>query len=596
MPSDAPFATLGRVSLSTRIGSAIRDQYSWLSGYSARLFTDDLVAAVVVTILLVPQSLAYALLAGLPPQVGIYASIAPLLAYALLGSSNQLSVGPTAVISLMTAAAIATLPEEGRVVGAAAIALIAGAILIGAGLLRAGFLMNFVSRPVVSAYITGAALLIIISQLRHIVGIDGGGRTAFAMLRNIGAQAGQVHALTIVVGVVSLAAFWLARNTVAYRLVKAGVRSRRARMASRVVPILIILVALGLSAALGLAERGLATVGPVPAGLPPLSFPMADMAFFDMLLVPAAVIAIVAFVDSTSTAQELAARNREAVDANSELLGLGASNVAAGLTGGYAVNGSMSRSAVNAAAGARTPVSGLIVAALMCLTALFLTPFLRPLPLAVLAALIIVACLSLLDFKSIWRTWVYSRADGTTALATFLAVLLLGVQWGVLAGVVLAMALHIRGTVSPHMPLVGRFPGTEHYRDASRFVVETDTRVKTLRIDESLYYANARTLEDRVAEVVEESPNMTDLVLMCTAVNRIDASALDSLETINNRLKAAGVDLHFSDMQSRVRERLFRSSFLDRLTGRIFLSQHEAMEELVGVADFAFLDDHIDIH
>ena len=584
------------VSLPTRIGSAFRDQWSWVSGYSARLFTDDLVAAIVVTILLVPQSLAYALLAGLPPQVGIYASIAPLLAYALLGSSNQLSVGPTAVISLMTAAAVATLPEGERVVGAAAIALIAGAILLGAGVLRAGFLMNFVSRPVVSAYITGAALLIIISQLRHIVGIDGGGRTALAMLRSIGGQFSQVHGLTVIVGLLSLAAFWLARNTVAYRLVKAGVKSRRARMASRVVPILIILVALGLSGWLGLSERGLATVGPVPGGLPPLSFPMADMDFFEMLLVPAVVIAIVAFVDSTSTAQELAARRREAVDANRELLGLGASNVAAGLTGGYAVNGSMSRSAVNAAAGARTPISGLIVAALMCLTALFLTPFLSPLPLAVLAALIIIACLSLLDFASIWRTWVYSRADGMTALATFLSVLLLGVQWGVLVGVVLAMALHIRGTVSPHMPLVGRFPGTEHYRDASRFVVETDDRVKTLRIDESLYYANARTLEDRVAEVVGQSPDMTNLVLMCTAVNRIDASALDSLETINNRLKAAGVTLHFSDMQSRVRERLFRSSFLDRLTGRIFLSQHEAMEELVGVADFAYLDDHIDIH
>ena len=584
------------MSVASRITSAAKNQWGWAAGYSRRLFTDDLVAAIVVTILLVPQSLAYALLAGLPPQVGIYASIAPLIAYAVLGSSNQLNVGPTAVVSLMTAACIATLPDEQRIIGAAALALIVGVILLVAGLLRAGFLMNFVSRPVVSAYITGAALLIIISQLRHIIGVEGGGRTAFAMVSNLASQLSFAKPLTIGVGVASLVAFFLARNSVAYRLVKAGMSSRRARMASRIAPILIIFIALAISGVFDLGDRGLAIVGPIPGGLPPLSFPVTDLGFFESLFIPAAVIAIVAFVDSTSTAQELAARNREAVDADKELLGLGAANVAAGLTGGYAVNGSMSRSAVNAAAGGRTPISGLIVAALMTLTALFLTPYLRPLPLAVLAALIIIACLSLLDFKSIWRTWVYSRADGITALATFLAVLILGVQWGVLAGVVLAMALHIRSTVSPHMPLVGRFPGTEHYRDAERFVVETDDRVKTLRIDESLYYANARTLEDRVAEIVGQNEAMTDLVLMCPAVNRIDASALESLEIINARLKAADIRLHFSDMQSRVRERLYRSSFLDRLSGQIFLSQHEAMETLSGVADFSFLDDHIDMH
>ena len=239
---------------------------------------------------------------------------------------------------------------------------------------------------------------------------------------------------------------------------------------------------------------------------------------------------------------------------------------------------------------------GVMVAAMMALTALFLTPVLQALPLAVLAALIIVACFSLLDFKSLWRTWVYSRADGMTAIATFLAVLMLGVQWGVLAGVVLAMALHIRLTLKPHMALVGRFPGTEHYRDAERFNVETSDFVKTLRIDESLYYANARYLEDKVARVVQQSPDMTDLILMCTAVNRIDASALSSLEEINKRLKSTNIRLHFSDMQSRVKERLFRSTFLDQLTGQIFLSQHEAMEELEPEPDWNQLSDHVDIH
>ena len=543
--------------MSGRIQTALRAQYGWMTNYSPSIFSRDLVAAIVVTILLVPQSLAYALLAGLPPKVGIYASITPLLAYALLGSSRQLNVGPTAVISLMTANCIAELPEELRVVGAAALAVMVGVMLIGAGMLKAGFLMNFVSRPVVSAYITGAAFLIIISQLRHIFGVDGGGRTAFAMLSNLRDQFSALSYITVIVGVIALVGFFLARKSFAYRLIKAGLSSRRAKMASRMAPIVIIAIFILVSWVWTLEGQGLAVVGPVPGGLPPFKIPMVEESLLRALLIPAAVIAIVAFVDSTSTAQELAARKRESVNANRELFGLGAANLAAGFSSGYAVNGSMSRSAVNATAGGETPLSGIIVAALMAVTAMFLTPLLAPLPLSVLAALIIIACLSLLDFKSIWRTWVYSRLDGLTAVATFLSVLLLGVQYGVLVGVVLAMALHIRTTVNPHMPLVGRFPGTEHYRDASRFVVETNDQVKTLRIDESLYYANARTLEDRVAEIVSETPELTDLILMCTAVNRIDASALNSLETINNRLRSANIRLHFSDMQSRVRERLF---------------------------------------
>lgn len=582
--------------MSGRIKSALNAQYGWMTHYSSSTFSRDLVAAIVVTILLVPQSLAYALLAGLPPKVGIYASITPLVAYALIGSSRQLNVGPTAVISLMTANCIAELPEELRIVGAAAIAVIVGIMLIAAGMLKAGFLMNFVARPVVSAYITGAALLIIISQLRHIFGVDGGGRTAFAMIGNLRDQIGQASLITLLIGGAALLCFFLARNSFAYQLVKAGLSSNRARMVARMAPIVIIAAFILISWLGGLDARGLAVVNRVPGGLPPIAVPMIDQDLIQTLLIPAAVIAIVAFVDSTSTAQELAARQRASINANRELFGLGAANLAAGFSAGYAVNGSMSRSAVNAAAGGETPLSSLIVAALMALTAMFFTPVLTPLPLSVLAALIIIACLSLLDFKAIWRTWVYSRLDGLTAVATFLSVLLLGVQYGVLVGVVLAMALHIRTTVNPHMPLVGRFPGTEHYRDASRFVVETDDQVKTLRIDESLYYANARTLEDRVAQIVSETPKLTDLILMCTAVNRIDASALSSLETINNRLKSANVRLHFSDMQSRVRERLFRSSFLDRLSGQIFLSQHEAMETLSPGPDWSFLDDHIDIH
>ena len=565
--------------------------------YNGSIFTEDLVAAIIVTILLVPQSLAYALLAGLPPQVGIYVSIFPLLAYALLGSSKYLNVGPTAVISIMTAASISILPESERLISAAALGVMTGSILLVAWLFKAGFIMNFVSRPVVSAYITGAAILIIISQLKHIFGVNIHSSTALSMLSELLKNMYNINEYSMLIGICAIFLLIIINRYLAYSLIRLRIKSRRAKLVGRIAPILIVAIFIMLSSFYNFSNTfDLNVVGEIPKGLPPFSIPVLPYSSLQSLAMPAVVIAIVAFVDSCSTAQELAARSRSRVDSNKELLSLGASNLVAGMTGGYPINGSMSRSAVNFNAGGKTRFVGLLVAMMMALTAVFLTPILKDLPLAVLAALIIVACFSLVDFKNLWETWVYSRADGITAIATFSSVLIFGVQWGVLVGVILAMALHINSTLLPHMPLVGRFPGTEHYRDSGRFNVETNEIIKTLRVDESLYYANARYLEDRVAQVVEESPDLKDLVLMCTAVNRIDASALSSLEEINKRLKSAEIRLHFSDMQSRVKERLFRSNFLDKLSGQIFLSQHEAMEELEPEPDWNVLSDHIDIH
>ena len=565
--------------------------------YNGSIFTEDLVAAIIVTILLVPQSLAYALLAGLPPQVGIYVSIFPLLAYALLGSSKYLNVGPTAVISIMTAASISILPESERLISAAALGVMTGSILLVAWLFKAGFIMNFVSRPVVSAYITGAAILIIISQLKHIFGVNIYSSTALSMLSELLKNMYNINEYSMLIGICAISLLIIINRYLAYSLIRLRIKSRRAKLVGRIAPILIVAIFIMFSSFYNFSNTfDLNVVGEIPKGLPPFSIPVLPYSSLQSLAMPAVVIAIVAFVDSCSTAQELAARSRSRVDSNKELLSLGASNLVAGMTGGYPINGSMSRSAVNFNAGGKTRFVGLLVAMMMALTAVFLTPILKDLPLAVLAALIIVACFSLVDFKNLWETWVYSRADGITAIATFSSVLIFGVQWGVLVGVILAMSLHINSTLLPYMPLVGRFPGTEHYRDSGRFNVETNEIVKTLRIDESLYYANARYLEDRVAQVVENSPDLKELILMCTAVNRIDASALSSLEEINKRLRSAEIRLHFSDMQSRVKERLFRSDFLEKLSGQIFLSQHEAMVALGPEPDWNELSDHMDIH
>jgi len=584
--------------------SRLMRQWPWLKGYNGAAFTNDFVAAIIVTVLLVPQCLAYAMLADLPPVVGIYASIFPLLAYAAFGSSRFISVGPTAVISIMTAAAIAAIPAESRLVGAAFLAIMSGFILIIFGMFRGGYIMNFISRSVVGAYITGAALLIMISQIKHIFGVEASGTTAFAMIKNIYPGLSKINIAALIVGLTCLALFWLTRNFLAYGLIKSGLRSKRAKLIARTIPLLIVAVSIWVSYTAQLPQKyGLSVVGEIPTGLPRIGFPVFGEGNLDsyfsmikLLWLPALVLGLVAFVDSMSTAQTLAAKSRSRINADKEMLAMGASNIIAGLSAGYPVNGSMSRSVVNYSAGARTPVSGIIVAILMALSALFFTPVLQYLPIATLAALIIAACFSLFDFKGMWQTFKYSRGDGLTALATFLGVLVFGVQWGVLIGVVLAMALHIRTTLRPNLALVGRFPGTDHYRDADRFKVETFDEVKTLRIDESLYYANARYLEDKVAQVVQQNPKMTDLILMCPAVNRIDASALSSLKTINDRLRSADIRLHFSELHTKLKEGVAKSELAAELTGDIFFSQKEAMEALEPEPDWSQFSDHVDIH
>ncbi len=570
---------------------------NWARGYSAQIFTDDFVAAVIVTILLVPQALAYAILAGLPPQIGLYASVFPLVAYAFFGSSRHLAVGPTAMISLLTAVAIASMPEEIRVVSAAALAVMTGSLLLVFGFLRAGFIMNFVSRPVVSAYVTGSAILIIMSQVKHVLGVQGSGSTAFALARSTFSHMKDANQMALLIGLGTILFLVVTKRYLAFGFFKMGMKAKHARLLARLAPIIAVVVSIAISSGFDLANaKNLRVVGEIPEGLPFFSVPTLNWENYESLLVFAFVIALVSFVDSMSISQTFAARSRTRIDADTELIGLGASNIVAGFSGAHPVSGSFSRSAVNFSAGAKTPVASLLTAGFMAMTAVLFTPVLAALPLATLAAMIIAACFSLLNFDSLWKTWIYSRADGVTAVLTFLSVLVFGVQWGVLVGVVLAMALHIRVTLKPHMALVGRFPGTEHYRDSERFNVETNDYVKTLRIDESLYYANARYLEDKVARIASNSPEMTDLILMCPAVNHIDASALSSLEEINKRLKSAGVDLHFSELHSHVQERLHRSKFLDILTGDIFLSQHEAMEALEPEPDWAQYSDHIDIH
>lgn len=556
---------------------------TWLPCYNRAFLARDLLAAVIVTVMLIPQSLAYAMLAGLPPQMGLYASILPLVLYAVFGSSRTLSVGPVAITALMAAAALGQLFEPGSadmVGGAILLTAMTGLMLLVMGVCRLGFLANFLSHPVISGFITASGLVIVASQLGPVLGIQAGGQNLYEVAMALVRHRDELHGLTLAIGGGVLLALLAARRYLKPLLTGLGVGSRLADNLARIAPVLAVAVTTAVTWALGLDRAGVAVVGDVPSGLPELVMPAADLSLWRQLAISAVLISIVSFVESVSIAQTQAARRRERIDPDQELVGLGASNLVSGMSGGMPVAGSFSRSAVNVDAGAETPAAGALAALGVALATVFLTPAIALLPVATLAATIIVSVLSLIDLPALVRTWRYSRADFVAMLATISLTLGYSVEAGILAGVGLSIGLFLYRTSRPHSAVVGRVPGTEHFRNVRRHQVETRAHLAMLRVDESLYFANARFLEDRVLELVSSQPELTDIVLVCPAVNLIDASALESLEAINERLEAGGVRFHLSEVKGPVMDRLEGTRFLERLTGHIFLTSYQAWQAL----------------
>jgi SulP family sulfate permease len=566
----------------------------WLAQYDRQSLGRDLLAAVIVSVMLVPQALAYALLAGLPAQVGLYASMLPLVLYALFGTSSTLAVGPVAIISLMTASAIAgmsgaegtALSTPEMLAAALLLALISGAMLVAMGLLRLGALVNFISHPVISGFMTASGVLIIASQLGPMSGLRLSGGNLLEMGESWLSlpQGAGVHWPTLALGLGCWAALTLARRHLKQGLMALGMRESAAGMLCKTTPILAVilssLLAWGLRDPLDQGERGMALVGAVPSGLPDLSLPSLVSNDWSGLLVSALLISVVGFVESLALAQTLAARRRQRIDPDKELIALGLSNMGAGVSGGMPISGGLSRSVVNFDAGAATPLAGAFTAIGILLASLWLTDWLAWLPRATLAAIIIVATTSLIDLAAIRRTFRYSKGDGAALMITLVITLAQGVESGIIVGILVSLGLYLKRTSQPHSALVGRVPGSEHFRNVERHEVETDPELAILRIDESLYFANARYLEDTVLALMAERPSLKHLVLACQAVNLIDASALESLEVINERLSAAGVKLHLSEVKGPVMDRLKRSELPANLGGDIYLSTFDAWQAL----------------
>ncbi|CAM9945246.1 unnamed protein product [Phaeothamnion confervicola] len=555
----------------------------WGGNYNSGALTNDLIAAIVVTLMLIPQSLAYAMLAGLPPQVGLYASILPLVAYTIFGTSRTLAVGPVASGSLMTAVAVGNIAAQGSFdyyLAAISLAFISGLILVVMGFFRMGFLANFLSHPVISGFVIASGILIAAGQLKHILGVRGSGQNLIEISLGLIPQLGKISQPTLLVGVAVIGYLVLMRMHLKSLLLRLGVNPRVAGIILKSSPILAVVITTLVSWRYSLDAIGVRIVGSIASGLPPFTMPSFDPDLWRSLAGSALLISVIGFVESVSVAQTLAAKRRQRITPDQEMIALGTANIASALSGGFPVNGGFARSVVNFEAGAETPAAGAFTAIGITAATIFLTPLLFFLPQATLAATIIVAVLSLIDPGVIKRTWIYSKSDFAAMFATIMLTLLEGIVIGILSGVALSILIHLYRTSRPHWAIVGQVPGTEHFRNILRHTVVTSPFVLNLRVDESLYFPNARFLEDKVQTLVAENPGVRHVVLMCPAVNSIDASALESLEAINARLRDSDVKLHFSEIKGPVMDQLQRSHFLEELSGSVFLSQYDAFATL----------------
>ncbi|WP_030073114.1 SulP family inorganic anion transporter [Halomonas alkaliantarctica] len=555
---------------------------TWLPHYHKRLLGADVVAGLIVTAMVIPQSLAYALLAGLPAVVGLYASILPQLLYTLLGTSRTLAVGPVAIIALMTGAALSSVAMPGSpeyLQAALVLSLLSGGLLVAMGALKMGFFSNFLSHPVISGFLTASGILIAVSQLGSLMGVSSSGFTLIERIMTLLPNLSTVNPYTFAIGVGTLLFLVIVRRFGKQSLRAIGLSKTLADLITKAGPVFAVVITTLVTWHWQLADQGVAVVGTIPSGLPALSLPWGDASLWRALLIPALLISLVGFVESVSMGQMLAAKRRQRISPNQELIGLGAANLAAGFTSGMPVTGGLSRTVINYDAGAQTPAAGAFAALGIGIVTLTFTGWLYYLPIATLAATITVSILTLVDVPMLRQTWRYSRSDFAAMAVTILLTLVEGVEAGIIGGVSLSIALFLYRTSRPHSALVGRVPDTEHFRNTERHDVETVNNVALLRIDESLYFANARYLEDTVYNLVASYPELEHVVLICSAVNLIDASALESLDAINARLKDSDVKLHLSEVKGPVMDQLKKSDFLDALTGRVFLSTYAAWRE-----------------
>lgn len=555
---------------------------SWLRTYTRKDFGDDLFAGIITAILLVPQGIAYALLAGLPPQLGLYASILPPICYAILGTSRTLSVGPVSIAAIMIASALNS--PEIKLLGnseenAFVLSAMVGVILLFMSLLRMGNLVNFISHPVLTGFTSGASILIIFSQLPPLLGFKpvecGIDIQCFSNLFN------SPNTITIAIGLTALAMLISFGKPLTALFKKARVPTQMIIAVSKCGPLLTIMLATFIVTKWHLLDQHVAVVGTVPSGFPSLGLGFLSVEHWRPLLPYAAFIALIAYVESVAIAKVTANLRNEKISANQELIALGTANLVTSLSGGMAVAGGFSRTMVNYSAGARTQMATLIAAGLLGLAVVYFSPLFHNIPKTALAAIILVAIVPLVKIKSIVHTWRYDRGDGIAELVTLIGVLTLGIEEGITLGIILTVVSHLRKTSYPHIAVVGRIPQTEHYRNVKRHQVETWKHLLLLRVDESITFANVNFIDDFITTELRKQPAIKQIVLIFTSVNDIDATALEALENLNRVLQNSNITLNLAEAKGPVIDKLEKTDFFKQLQpGKLFFRTEDAVKEL----------------
>jgi SulP family sulfate permease len=439
---------------------------------------------------------------------------------------------------------------------------------------------NFLSHPVISAFITASAIIIGLSQLQHLLGISASGQNVIELLMSLSQSFSDANGITFGLGVGAILLIVWCKTGLRRGLLALGMHARIATTVSRSGPLLVAIIMASLAFLLRLDQQGVQLLGDVPKGLPALAAPDFSLDLVNSLLGSAVLISIIGFVESISVAQTLAARRRERIDLDQELVGLGAANIAVSFGGGFPITGGFSRSVVNFEAGAATPAAGLFTAILIAVVTLFLTPVLYWLPKVCLAAIILVAVYSLIDFSVLRKSWQYSKADFTAVFITLFLTLVIGVEIGIAAGVLASILIHLYKTSQPHVAVIGRAVGTEHFLNVRRHTVETYANLLSIRVDESLYFANTHYLEELILKLVADNSKLKHVILMCTAVNEVDMSALETLEKISETLKELHIDLHLSEVKGPIMDKLASTEFFRSLSGNNYLIHNQAVEDL----------------
>jgi SulP family sulfate permease len=557
----------------------------WLANYRREDLNSDMLAGLIVAVLVIPQSLAYALLAGLPLQAGLYASILPVIAYIWLGSSGLQAVGPVAITAIMTYTVLSPLVAPGSpqyVALAAGLCLCSGLITMAFGLLRLGFLSQLLSRPVVSGFISGSAVLIIVSQLKFLLGLPATGANSWQALLSLLAQLQQTHVVTAVMAAVSLLWLTLSRYGLVALARRRGWNVKRAEVWARVMPLVVLATASVAVVTLQLDTRyQVAVVGGIEQGLGSLQFFFPGLAELRILLMPALIMAFIGTVQNITMGQALAARYHDRLEPNRELLGLGAANVVAAFYSGMPVGGGLSRTAINLAAGARTQMASVFTALSMLLIVLAGTNWFARLPLAVLSASIVVAAFSMVDIKAFRQAWSYDRADAMALLGAAAGVLLLGLEQGIAIGILLSLVTLLVRASAPHIAVIGRIAGSEHFRNVERHGVETIPGVLFLRIDESLFFGNLTAVEARLGTELQKDARICDVVLIMSAVNRVDTTAMEVLTDLNRDLQGRAIRLHLAEVKGPVQDRLQNAPLWKSLSGQVHMSVNSAFEAML---------------